>query len=152
MFDIEGFLKEIREKVIFYRRDFHKYTELAWREFRTSSLIGKYLLDMGCSIKLGKDIINGKERLDVPSSEVLKENYERALQEGAFEELSSHMIGGYTGVVGILKNGERNKVALRFDIDGVTVKESEKTKHIPFKEGFLLKMMVLCMLVVMMVI
>ncbi|MDK0954670.1 hypothetical protein [Clostridium perfringens] len=42
--DIEKFLREIKEKIINYRRDFHKYPESAWKEFRTSSLIGKYCL------------------------------------------------------------------------------------------------------------
>ena len=71
--DIEKFLREIKEKIINYRRDFHKYPESAWKEFRTSSLIGKYLREMGYEIKIGKEIISEEHRLDVPNELDLKE-------------------------------------------------------------------------------
>ena len=73
--DIEKFLREIKEKIINYRRDFHKYPESAWREFRTSSLIGKYLREMGYEIKIGKEIISEQHRLDVPNEVDLKKSY-----------------------------------------------------------------------------
>ncbi|HHD2754196.1 TPA: M20 family metallo-hydrolase [Clostridium perfringens] len=134
--DIEKFLNESREKIINYRRDFHKYPEGAWKEFRTASLIGKYLRDIGYEIKVGKEVISKEHRLDVPSENELNRSYERALKQGAFKEISDLMIGGYTGVVGTLKNGEGPTIALRFDIDGVKVFESEDKEHIPFKMGF----------------
>ncbi|MCR1964697.1 M20 family metallo-hydrolase [Clostridium perfringens] len=134
--DIEKFLREIREKIINYRRDFHKYPESAWKEFRTSSLIGKYLREIGYEIKIGKEIISEEHRLDVPNELDLKKSYEKSLNQGAYKELSDYMIGGYTGVVGILQNGEGPTVALRFDIDGVKVLECENNEHFPFKNGF----------------
>lgn len=133
---IDEFLYEIREKIIEYRRDFHKYPESAWKEFRTSSLIGKYLKELGYEVKAGREIISDEHRLDIPSNVDLKKSYEMALNQGAFKELTDLMIGGYTGIVGILKNGEGPVVALRFDIDGVKVFECENLEHRPFKEGF----------------
>ncbi|MGG5461746.1 M20 family metallo-hydrolase [Clostridium sp. B9] len=133
---IEDFINDNREKLIKYRRDFHKYPESAWREFRTASLIGKALLDMGYELKIGKEIISDEYRMDVPNEKELSKNYDRALKQGAYEKLAKLMTGGYTGIVGVLRNGEGPTIALRFDIDGVKVVESEEESHIPFKEGF----------------
>ena len=51
---IEKTVDEMKDRIIAYRRDFHKYPELAWTEFRTASLIGKTLIDNGYKIKVGK--------------------------------------------------------------------------------------------------
>lgn len=37
----------LTEKIIAYRRDFHKYAETAWTEFRTASLVAEYLDKLG---------------------------------------------------------------------------------------------------------
>jgi len=42
--------KEIEGKIIAYRRDFHKYPELGWTEFRTSSLIARRLAELGYEV------------------------------------------------------------------------------------------------------
>ncbi|MDU7110729.1 MAG: M20 family metallo-hydrolase, partial [Clostridium perfringens] len=83
-----------------------------------------------------KEIISEEHRLDVPNELDLKKSYEKSLKQGAYKELSDYMIGGYTGVVGILQNGEGPTIALRFDIDGVKVLECENNEHFPFKNGF----------------
>lgn len=133
---IEKLVDDMRDKIIEYRRDFHKYPEFAWTEFRTASLIAKVLMDKGYKIKIGKEVINDGYRMNIPSKDELENNYKRAINQGAFEDICKLMGGGYTAVVGILENGDGPKISLRFDIDGVKVRESEENDHKPFINGF----------------
>lgn len=43
---IQRFNKQLNNKLINYRRDFHKYAEVKWTEFRTASLVAKELVNM----------------------------------------------------------------------------------------------------------
>ena len=133
---IEELVNDIKDKIINYRRDFHKFPEIAWMEFRTASLIGKALIDMGYNVYIGKELINDRYRMNIPNLESLDEGYNRAIKQGAYKELSKRMKGGYTAVVGVLENGEGPTIALRFDIDAVKVSESNDDSHIPFKYSF----------------
>lgn len=133
---IDKLVADIKDKIISYRRDFHKYPEIAWTEFRTASLIGKALMDMGYEVKIGKEVINDGYRMNIPSKDELENNYKRAINQGAFEDICKLMDGGYTAVVGILENGDGPKISLRFDIDGVKIRESEENDHKPFIDGF----------------
>ncbi|GAA0068636.1 p-aminobenzoyl-glutamate hydrolase subunit AbgA [Clostridium sardiniense] len=133
---IEKLVDDIKDKIIGYRRDFHKYPEFAWTEFRTASLIAKVLIDNGYKVKVGKEVINDKYRMNIPSKEELDKSYKRAINQGAYEDICKLMRGGYTAVVGILENGNGPSISLRFDMDGVRIKESEDYSHIPFKNRF----------------
>ena len=85
----------IEKKVIDYRRDFHQYAESAWTEFRTSSLIARRLKNLGYEVKAGRAVMIEKDRMDLPSEEVMKKNWERALKHGGdreFLELSKRRI------------------------------------------------------------
>lgn len=137
MYKIIGKLvDDMKDKIIEYRRDFHKYPEFAWTEFRTASLIAKVLIDNGYKIKIGKEVINDKYRMNIPSKKELDKSYKRAIKQGAYEDICKLMRGGYTAVVGILQNGDGPSIALRFDMDGVRISESKDENHIPFKNKF----------------
>ena len=43
----------IENKIIDYRRDFHRYAETGWTEFRTSSLVARRLSDLGYEVMTG---------------------------------------------------------------------------------------------------
>ncbi len=133
---INKLAKKLEEKIISYRRDFHKYPESAWTEFRTASKVAARLDDLGYDLKIAKEVIDEKNRMGVPSNELLDKEYERAKDQGADLEFIDEFKGGYTGVVGILKNGEGPTIAFRFDMDAVDVEESNSKKHIPFKKDF----------------
>ncbi|RKD30540.1 amidohydrolase [Thermohalobacter berrensis] len=133
---INEFVDKIENKIIGYRRDFHKYPEAGWTEFRTASIIARKLYELGYDIRLGKEVIKDDVRLGLPSKSSLNNHYERAIKQGADKEFVKHFKGGYTGVVGVLKNGEGPTIGLRFDIDAVQVKESEGKEHFPYREGF----------------
>jgi aminobenzoyl-glutamate utilization protein A len=45
--------KSFEEETIGYRRDFHRYAESGWTEFRTASLVARRLTDLGYDVQLG---------------------------------------------------------------------------------------------------
>jgi aminobenzoyl-glutamate utilization protein A len=128
--------KEIEGKIIAYRRDFHKYPELGWTEYRTSSLIAKRLAELGYEVKVGTDILKAEDRMGLPSREVLDEAWERAIRQGGDIKFMEAMKNGFTGAVGIISNGDGPVRAFRFDIDALPIQESIDEKHRPHKEGF----------------
>lgn len=133
---LNTFVDGIEQKVIDYRRDFHKYAESAWTEFRTASLIARRLTDLGYEVKIGKEVMNVEDRMGVPAEAVLERHYQRALEQGADPEFAEKMRGGFPAVVGILKNGEGPVIAMRFDFDAVDMKETTNLDHRPVKEDF----------------
>ncbi|HPI98611.1 MAG TPA: peptidase M20, partial [Synergistales bacterium] len=92
--------KELQEKMIGYRRDFHSFPEAGWTEFRTCSKIADNLHALGYRVLLGPEIIElssvmGRQEAVIPSHQ------ERALEQGASRKWIERM-NGLTGVVGIL--------------------------------------------------
>lgn len=128
--------KALEQKLIKYRRDFHKYPEVGWTEFRTSSKIAENLIDLGYEVKLGSRIIEESAVMGSPSVKELEREKSRALKHGANPDILKKM-GNRTGVVATLKTGKPGPtVAFRFDIDALKVTEAEDEKHRPYREGF----------------
>jgi len=127
---------EIEEKIINYRRDFHKYAEVGWTEYRTSSIVAKTLEDLGYEVKIGKDVVKSEDRMGLPEEEDLKNHWQRAKDQGGVEKYLNDMKYGLTGVVGIIENGEGPTKAFRFDMDALPIHESDEENHFPAKEGF----------------
>ncbi|MFW6266581.1 MAG: amidohydrolase [Halanaerobiales bacterium] len=133
---INNLAESLQKKLIKYRRDFHKYAETGWTEFRTASIVAQKLDELGYEIKLGREVIKENARMGVPSPEVLTGHYERAKAQGAKAKYLDKLQGGFTGVVALLKNGEGPTLAFRFDMDAVEMEESSSKDHLPVKEGF----------------
>lgn len=119
-----------------YRRDFHRYAEPGWGEYRTASLIAQRLEELGYAVKLGEEVIAGDARMGLPSEEVMQRQFERAMSQGAIKEYAERMALGYTGVVAELEGGNGPTIAFRFDIDAVELGEECTPGHFPCKEGF----------------
>lgn len=134
--EIAAKAENMQEKLIMRRRDFHKYAETGWFEMRTSSLIARELKNLGYEVLTGTDVCEAQSRMGMPSAERLNDEYERAIQQGADEEFVKKTHGGFTGVIGILDCGEGPTVAMRFDIDALSLPENCTEEHKPFKEDF----------------
>lgn len=127
---------EIEDKIVGYRRDFHRYAEAGWTEFRTASLVARRLTELGFEVEVGRQVVKDEERMGLPAPEVLEQQWRRALEQGGDPEFLSALRGGFTGVVGTLRNGDGRTVGLRFDMDAVDIIESQDPAHRPVREGF----------------
>lgn len=131
--------KALEQRLITYRRDFHRYPEVGWTEFRTSSKIAEKLLELGYEVKLGNQIIEENAVMGSPNLQELEKEKVRAIEDGANPDIIKKM-GNRPGVVAILKTGRPGPtVAFRFDIDALKVTEAKDEKHKPYRENFVSK-------------
>ena len=133
---IKELVMSLEDKVIEYRRSFHKHPEPGWTEFRTASTVVEKLQSLGYEVKYGKDAVIKEDMMGVPSDEDLAKFIERAISQGANPEIVKKMEGGLTGVIAELKCGEGPTFAFRFDMDSNDIDEARDEKHRPFREGF----------------
>lgn len=133
---IEDEADQLYEKTRDTRQDFHKYAEPGWLEIRTSSIIARRLTALGYEVLVGKDVCAEEDRMGLLPAETFEKEYDRAVSQGADMEFAPKMKNGFTGVIGILRNGEGPVIGLRFDIDALYVTEKETGDHRPYREGF----------------
>ncbi len=133
---LNGLNKELKKKTIQYRRDFHKFAESGWTEFRTAAKVAEFLDNLGFNLKLGKEVIDKESRMGVPDEDTLEKHYQRAKDQGANQKYLKEFKGGFTGIVATLENGEGPTIAFRFDMDAVEMTESDSEEHRPVLEGF----------------
>ncbi|MBM7608143.1 aminobenzoyl-glutamate utilization protein A [Lysinibacillus composti] len=126
----------IEEKMIEWRRDFHRHPEVGWTEFRTASIIADTLVKLGFEISVGKEVVSSN-RMGLPSELDLENAYQYALENGGIETYMESMKGGFTGVVAkIVGQEEGPTIAFRVDIDALPIMESTKDEHIPQQLAF----------------
>lgn len=129
--------KQHEQKLIAYRRDFHRHAEAAWTEFRTASLVAERLEKLGFEVSAGDAVMNAGAMMGVPSAAELASHQERAIQQGGNAAWIDKMQGGKTGVVGVMKFSQPGPtVAFRFDMDANDVNEAQSENHRPWKQGF----------------
>lgn len=133
---IENVAEEITPEMIRLRRDFHKYPELAFTEFRTASLIARKLKDLGCELKCGREIMDADSRLALPSEAILEKEFLRAVAQGGDAEYLPQVQHGFPAVAAVISNGQGPVIAFRVDIDALPVQESHDKAHVPFRDGF----------------
>jgi aminobenzoyl-glutamate utilization protein A len=126
----------ISGRIVDYRRDFHRFAESGWTEFRTASLVARRLETLGFLVDAGRGVIRDEDRMGLPPSEALEIHWQRAFEQGGDPEFLTAIRGGFTGVVATLQHGEGPVVGLRFDIDAVDIIESEASSHRPVQDGF----------------
>lgn len=124
-----GYLREMR-------RDFHRYPEPGWCEFRTASTIARELSGMGYSLITGPDAVKSSERHGLPEPAVLDSWYERAFSECPNCRYLQTMKGGFTGIAAVHTSGPGPVRAVRFDMDALEITESPAPGHRPIREGF----------------
>jgi aminobenzoyl-glutamate utilization protein A len=117
------------------RRDFHTYAETGWTEFRTASLIARRLVELGLDVRVGREVIAADARMGLPAPPTLAGHWARARAQGGDPDFLDAVKGGYTGVVGVLGDGDP-VVGLRVDIDALELHESHAADHRPVREGF----------------
>lgn len=124
------------EYLINTRRDFHRYPEPGWCEFRSASKIARELSALGYSLTTGTGAVTPAECHGLPDAPVLDSWYGTAISEGADPVFVQSMQGGYTGITAALTTGPGPVTAIRFDMDALDITESSESGHRPFDEGF----------------
>lgn len=126
-------------QLVSYRREFHKYPENGWREFRTSARVAEILTGLGYTVAMGPDVIETAsvgepERL---SEECVRAEMERAVRQGAKQEFVDRT-QGWPGVMAVLDTGREGPVsAMRFEMDCLPYEEPAKEGYRPYDEGYL---------------
>ncbi|MGG0670359.1 amidohydrolase [Lederbergia citrisecunda] len=132
-----AFVSDVIPMMVKWRRDFHKYAEPGWLEFRSASNIANRLEAFGFTIQAGKEVINSDYRMGVPSSKIISEHEALALAEGADEKWMRFFAGGYTGIVGTIHAKRPGPViGIRFDMDALNIQESSDSSHLPVANGY----------------
>lgn len=126
----------IAGRIIEYRRDFHRYAESGWTEFRTASLVARRLERLGFLVVAGPQVFRDEDRMGLPHAEVLESHWQRACEQGGDPDFLDAVRNGFTGVVATLRHGEGPMVGLRFDMDAVDITENLSSAHRPTREGF----------------
>ena len=121
-----------------YRREFHHYAELGWREIRTSARIAEVLEEMGYKCLMGTQVINEDTvSFEMLTDEEKQAEKERAIAQGAKPEYVERT-EGYPGVIAELDTGKEGPVtAFRVDIDCLPYEEPQKEGFRPFDEGYI---------------
>lgn len=128
--------EQIVTALLTYRRDFHRYPESGWTEFRTTAAIARRLTELGYHITMGEQATSKAEMMGVPDANTLSKHQERAVAQGADVNVVALMTGGRTGLWADLNCGDGPTIALRFDIDANDITEAQDSTHRPAKEGF----------------
>lgn len=146
-------LQTVSPSLALWRRDFHRFPESAWMEFRTAATILTHLQHLGYTVHMGEQAASPAHRMGVPSATALQKARERAVDEGADPVLVARMGEGFTGFWADLVCGEDPQsvhssgessfsdsadgiLALRFEMDCNEVQESASPEHRPVREGF----------------
>lgn len=118
-----------------YRREFHHYPELGWREMRTSARVAEILEGMGYRCLMGDEVVKVESiDFEMLSDEEKKAEMERAVAQGANPDYVKRT-NGYPGVICELDTGKEGPVtAFRFDIDCLPYDEPQKEGFRPFDE------------------
>lgn len=124
------------KKISMYRRDFHKFAEAKWAEFRTASIVAEKLDSLGIETLLGKMISVPGMQFAYPDATSRTREIERAILQDGNANIIEQM-DGLPGVVGVIDSGKPGPViAFRFDIDALLTIESSLQYHRPKIEGF----------------
>jgi aminobenzoyl-glutamate utilization protein A len=119
------------------RRELHRHPEPAWCEFYTTARVVEECRRIGVDeLHVGPDAIDADARMAVPDEDTLAEWFERALADGADEDILAQLEGGHTGAVAVLHRGDGPTVGLRVDIDALQIREADTDGHRPAAEGF----------------
>ncbi|RJS91841.1 amidohydrolase [Salinisphaera sp. Q1T1-3] len=120
-----------------WRRDFHRYPEQGWTEFRTAAIIAERLDDLGWTVTAGAEVVDAAARMGVPDEATLSAAFERARAAGVSEAWLDRFAGGLTGVVAMLDSGRPGPtLGIRVDLDALPIQEARDAVHRPAGEGF----------------
>ncbi len=130
-------MSALEQELTALRREFHRYPEAGWTEFRTTARIIEELEKLGLDVQYGQAIHAQQQRYGLPSPEKLEDCWQRAHGETRRHDLLRALRGGYTGCLTVIEGALPGPtVAIRVDIDCNEVEEACDAAHCPAAEGF----------------
>lgn len=127
----------LENKLVEWRRDFHRYPELGFLEMRTSTLVASELERLGFVIQIGREVMSAEHCLGKPSDTETKAHMEWARENGAAEKYLDEVSEGYTGIVATWDTGRPGPtLAYRVDMDALPIYESTEESHVPLRKDF----------------
>ncbi|WP_121823017.1 amidohydrolase [Halostella salina] len=128
---------DVRNRLRDLRREFHRRPEPGWREFQTTARIVEEVERIGVDdLAVGREAHATEERMAEPTRAEVEPWLERARQAGVDPDLLDRTAGGHTGAIATLEAGEGPTVALRVDLDAISLTEADEPGHRPADEGF----------------
>jgi aminobenzoyl-glutamate utilization protein A len=118
--------------IVDLRRRLHQIPERGFCEYETSHLLKSALTGAGWQVLGGRDASDPEAALFVP--EQTESAFAAALERHGAEV--ADMQGGATALVAVRRFGPGPVVILRFDMDGLPIRESTLPIHNPAREGF----------------
>lgn len=127
----------LQDRAVDLRRMFHRIPEVGFTEFITTYEIYIVLKEMDFTLSIGGEAISREHRYGVPDQETIEASRHRASEYGVPEEFLEKMADGATGLVAVLDTGRPGPhIAMRSDIDGLPIMESEDAPHAPAAGGY----------------
>ncbi|MEI3613189.1 amidohydrolase [Pseudogracilibacillus sp. SO30301A] len=124
-------------RLISWRRDFHRYPEQGFLEMRTASIVAAELDRLGFELALGQDVMKKEACMGKPDDALTESHYDWAKENGANEAYLAYFKNGYTGIVATLDTKRPGPtLAFRFDMDALPITESDALNHAPKQLGF----------------
>ena len=135
-------MKNTEEKLIKYRRLFHRYPEPGWLTFFATIYLADHLERAGYEVHVGREVLGDELLMDPPDPEQI-ESYERLAfkfaRESGIKDGTSWLrrMDHKTGLVAVMNTGRKGPVkAYRFDMDALAIQESCDEMRNPVRQNF----------------
>lgn len=127
----------MKQDLIRLRREIHHHAELPFLEVATAARIVRELEGLPIQMRTGSAAMQREGIVDYPSAQQRREAAEAAVAAGLDQATVAAIAENGTAiVVDIPGNRPGPTWALRFDIDGLPIVESDSPDHVPAREGF----------------
>ncbi len=127
----------LEQELIALRREFHRYPEPGWMEFRTTARIIEELEALEIPVRYGHAIHTRDKMYGLPSAQELEAGVDRAGTECTRADLVESMNGGFTGCIAAIEGALPGPtVCVRFNIDCTAIDESASPEHRPARDGW----------------
>ena len=127
----------LKQQLIAWRRDFHRYPEQGFLEIRTASRIAAELARLGYRLRLGRDVMSEAAIMGKPDAATTAAHAAWARAHGAEPAWFDALKDGYTAVVADWDSGKPGPTTvLRVDMDALPIDESDAPDHLPQRRGF----------------